>query len=80
VIGVKENLVDLVWGQDRPSRPSEKVSIHPIEYAGKSFQDKIEELRKELDKKKRAGFVICTDLHDGRNLEMRKLTGICSNA
>ncbi|KAK3062028.1 hypothetical protein LTR53_019552, partial [Teratosphaeriaceae sp. CCFEE 6253] len=28
------------------------------EYAGKRYQDKVEELRKELDKKKAAGFVV----------------------
>jgi hypothetical protein len=34
--------------------------VHPEKFAGKSFQDKISELRKELEKKKTAGFVICT--------------------
>ncbi|OAX80378.1 hypothetical protein ACJ72_05290 [Emergomyces africanus] len=56
--GVQENLVDLVWGKDRPSRPCEKVAIHPIEFAGKSFEDKVNGLRKELQKKKSAGFII----------------------
>lgn len=57
--GLKENLVDLVWDQDRPPRPSEKVKVHPIEYAGKPFEEKIEDLRKELAKKQRAGMVLC---------------------
>lgn len=55
---VDENLVDLVWGGERPARPSEKVIVQPVKYSGKSFEDKIEDLRKELDKKKSLGFVV----------------------
>lgn len=58
-MGVQENLVDLVWGEDRPQRPSEPVKVHPNKYAGKSFQEKISELRQELASNKKAGFVIC---------------------
>ncbi len=28
-------------------------------YAGKKFEEKIEDLRKELDKKKSAGLIVC---------------------
>jgi Xaa-Pro aminopeptidase len=55
---VDENLIDAVWGESRPPRPSEKVTVQPIEYSGKSFADKIEDLRKELEKKKSLGFVV----------------------
>jgi Xaa-Pro aminopeptidase len=55
---VDENLVDLVWGKDRPDRPSEKVIVQPLKYSGKSFTDKIDDIRKELDKKKSSGFVV----------------------
>ncbi|KAF2715078.1 putative Xaa-Pro aminopeptidase P [Pleomassaria siparia CBS 279.74] len=55
---VSENLVDLVWGKQRPARPSEDVQIQPVEFAGKSFEDKLEDLRKELGKKKSLGFVV----------------------
>jgi Xaa-Pro aminopeptidase len=58
-VGVRENLVDLVWGKDRPARPSEKVRVHPEKYAGKPFLEKIADLRKELQQKKKAGFIIC---------------------
>ncbi|EPS34624.1 hypothetical protein PDE_09588 [Penicillium oxalicum 114-2] len=58
LVGIQSNLVDLVWGKDRPSRPQEKVRVHPVEYAGKPFQEKIAELRKELETKKKAGFVV----------------------
>lgn len=62
-MGVQQNLVDLVWGNDRPSRPQEKVRVHPVKYAGKPFQEKVDDLRKELESKKKAGFVICMDSH-----------------
>jgi Xaa-Pro aminopeptidase len=55
---VDENLIDVVWGQERPARPSEKVHVQTLEYSGKSFTDKIDELRKELEKKKSLGFVV----------------------
>ncbi|KAL4817111.1 hypothetical protein BDW67DRAFT_175036 [Aspergillus spinulosporus] len=58
LIGVSQNLVDLVWGSDRPAPPRGKVKVHPEKYAGKSFQEKVSDLRKELEKKKAAGFVI----------------------
>ncbi|GAM86859.1 hypothetical protein ANO11243_048790 [Dothideomycetidae sp. 11243] len=58
LVAVKENLVDQVWGKDKPSRPSEPVKVLANEYAGKSFQDKIEDVRKEIEKKKAAGLVV----------------------
>ena len=56
---VEKNLVDEVWGNDRPARPDEPVIVLDIQYTGKIFGEKIEELRAELAKKKKAGFVIC---------------------
>ncbi len=56
---VNDNLVDLVWGKDRPSRPNEKVKVLGIEYTGKKFEEKLEDLRKDLKKRKTAGFIIC---------------------
>ncbi|KAJ6002057.1 hypothetical protein N7499_002078 [Penicillium canescens] len=58
LVGVSENLIDLVWGKDRPARPSEKVRVHPEKYAGKTFQEKVAELRKDLESRKKAGFII----------------------
>ncbi|KAI4279649.1 MAG: hypothetical protein LQ337_000091 [Flavoplaca oasis] len=58
LLGVKANLVDLVWGDERPPRPNENVSVLDIEFAGKKFTEKIEDLRKELDKKKSAGLIV----------------------
>ena len=58
LIAVKENLVDLVWGGERPGKPSEKVMLLDQKFAGKAVKTKLEELRKELEKKKSSGFVV----------------------
>ena len=59
LIGVEDNLVDLVWEDKRPSRPNEKVMVLDHEFAGKGIGEKLEDLRKELSKKKSAGIIIC---------------------
>lgn len=59
LIGVKTNLVDVVWGDDRPPRPQEKIKTLPLEFSGKKFEEKIDDLRKELEKKKSAGLIVC---------------------
>ncbi|KAF2087012.1 Creatinase/aminopeptidase [Saccharata proteae CBS 121410] len=55
---IMENLVDQVWGSDRPERPNEKVFVHKGDYAGKDYPVKLMELRGELEKRKSAGFVV----------------------
>ncbi|KAI1174165.1 aminopeptidase-like protein [Nemania sp. FL0916] len=55
---VSDNLVDLVWDSDKPSRPNEPVTILDQKFTGKDVKTKLEELRKELEKKKSLGFVI----------------------
>jgi Xaa-Pro aminopeptidase len=80
LVAVTKNLIDLVWDKDRPSRPNEKVKAHPEVFAGKPFQEKIEELRKELQKKKRAGFVICMYCTPIGFPEQTMLTSVPSHA
>ncbi|QIW98411.1 hypothetical protein AMS68_003929 [Peltaster fructicola] len=58
LIAVTDNLVDEIWANDKPARPNEPVRVLAMEYAGKKFQDKIEALRKEFDRRKVAGFVV----------------------
>lgn len=55
---VAENLVDLVWGSERPSRPSNPVIVLPEGMTGKSVQSKLADLRMELVKKYSPGFLI----------------------
>ncbi|KIX94283.1 uncharacterized protein Z520_09993 [Fonsecaea multimorphosa CBS 102226] len=57
LVGVSENLVDKIW-DDRPPRPAEKVIVLSDKYAGKPYQQKLDDLRKELKKKKAVGMVV----------------------
>ncbi|KAL6242670.1 hypothetical protein RBB50_010316 [Rhinocladiella similis] len=57
LVGVSENLIDKIW-KERPARPTEKVIVLDEKYAGKSFKEKLEDLRKELKKKKATGMVV----------------------
>jgi Xaa-Pro aminopeptidase len=57
LVGISENLVDKIW-KERPPRPTEKVIVLDDKYAGKAYQEKITDLRKELNKKKAAGMVV----------------------
>ena len=47
-----------MWGDARPNRPEEKIKPLKLEFTGKPLSEKIEDLRKELEKKKSAGLVI----------------------
>lgn len=58
LVAIEQNLVDEIWGKDRPQRPSEPVKVHEKQYAGKEVKTKLEELRKELEKKKSSGFIV----------------------
>ncbi len=58
LLAVSDNLVDEVWGDERPPRPAEEVKPLSLEYTGKPLGEKIEDLRKELEKKKSAGLVV----------------------
>lgn len=53
-----ENLVDKVWGSARPPRPCNPVKIQPEEFSGMSITVKLQQLRKDLEKKNRLGMVI----------------------
>ncbi|KAM6524750.1 hypothetical protein FALCPG4_010344 [Fusarium falciforme] len=58
LVPIEENLVDLVWGKERPARPSEKVIVQPDELAGESVTNKLTKLRQELEKKRSPGFLV----------------------
>lgn len=59
---MENNLIDLIWGDERPPRPNEKVKVLGVEFSGKNFEEKIEDLRKDLEKGKSAGLIICERL------------------
>lgn len=58
LVAVEDNLVDIIWGNTRPAKPTEPVKILPQNFAGKEVKVKLEELRKELEKKKSSGFIV----------------------
>lgn len=44
-------MVDLVWGSDKPSIPSEKVFVHEEKYSGESVQQKYTKVAAKLENK-----------------------------
>jgi Xaa-Pro aminopeptidase len=58
LLAVEENLVDQIWDEGRPPRPSEPVKVLAKQFAGKDVKTKLDELRKDLEKKKSSGFVV----------------------
>jgi Xaa-Pro aminopeptidase len=60
LVAIEENLIDIVWGEDRPPRPDQSIKLLGQQFAGKGIRVKLEDLRKELDKKRSSGFVIST--------------------
>ena len=49
--------LDLIW-TDRPSVPQDKVSIHPLEYAGERCRDKITRIRAALKERHTCGMLV----------------------
>jgi Xaa-Pro aminopeptidase len=45
---IARNLVDRLWGRERPVLPANPVSVHPLKFAGRSAQDKIAAIQKRL--------------------------------
>ncbi|KAK7204514.1 putative Xaa-Pro aminopeptidase P [Myxozyma melibiosi] len=57
LVGMDLNLVDMVW-EDQPMRPKEKVRVLGLEYAGKPFEEKLVDIRKEIEKQKGSGLIV----------------------
>lgn len=55
---IEDNLVDAVWGKERPAMPHNVVNVLDVKYAGKSFQEKIKALRDSLESNEVWGFVV----------------------
>jgi len=55
LVGVESNLVDHVWSADplspQPARPEEPIFSLEIEFTGRTWQDKVEEIRGALKEK-----------------------------
>ena len=57
VVALTENLIDQIWDAEggRPPKPSEPIFMLPDKAAGKSYAEKVKEVREELKKKKQEG-------------------------
>lgn len=42
------NLVDKAWGKERPAAPANPVEVHEKRYAGRSSEDKLQEIQERL--------------------------------
>ncbi|KAJ2880417.1 hypothetical protein H4R27_004730, partial [Coemansia aciculifera] len=58
LVAIEENLVDIVWGNQRPPRPQDKVFIHDVKYAGESHADKITRVRAGFESLDTDGLVV----------------------
>ncbi|TAQ84154.1 hypothetical protein B7494_g7528 [Chlorociboria aeruginascens] len=58
LVAIEDNLIDMVWGESRPARPKEPVKELALSFAGKDVRTKLDELRKDLEKRKSSGFVV----------------------
>lgn len=41
LVHVTPNLVDELWGDDQPARPSNPLMVHPLKFTGRSIGDKL---------------------------------------
>jgi len=55
-----ENLIDPIWGDERPPIPYNPFRVHPLEYAGVSVTDKVTKIREEMETKKATMAIFCT--------------------
>lgn len=58
LVPVEENLVDLVWADDRPARPQNPVFHLDVKYSGKSHSEKLRVVRAELKREKAKAVVV----------------------
>ncbi|KAJ2487872.1 hypothetical protein EV174_000303 [Coemansia sp. RSA 2320] len=58
LVSIEDNLVDIVWGSQRPTRPLNKAFVHDVEYSGELHMDKISRVRATLEKQGAEGLVV----------------------
>jgi Xaa-Pro aminopeptidase len=59
LVETTRDLVDEVW-KNRPPLEINPVIIHPLEFAGRSVVDKLNDLREKLIQEKARGIIIAT--------------------
>ncbi|KAK9446696.1 peptidase M24, structural domain-containing protein [Limtongia smithiae] len=58
LIGMDVNLIDLVWADKQPLRPKAPLQILGLEFAGKPFETKLADIRKDIEKYKGSGLIV----------------------
>lgn len=56
---IETNLVDKVWGAERPVRSMADANDHPVQFAGQSRTDKLKLLRDEMKKEQVNVMLVC---------------------
>ncbi|GMN66244.1 hypothetical protein TIFTF001_035343 [Ficus carica] len=59
LVETSKNLVDEVW-KDRPPVEINPVIVHPLEFAGRSVEEKLKDLRQKLTQEKARGIIFTT--------------------
>lgn len=58
VTPVATNLIDKLWGKDRPALPAGPIFPHPLDFAGTSSEDKVAEVQKRLTEDEQDAIVL----------------------
>jgi len=59
VVGMESDLVDRVWGAEKPALPEGELRVHPVEFAGREAGDKVASLDKEIKEAGADFHVLC---------------------
>lgn len=59
LVETSKNLVDEVW-KDRPPVEINPVIVHPLEFSGRSVEEKLKDLRQKLTQEKARGIIFTT--------------------
>ncbi|KAM9577460.1 xaa-Pro aminopeptidase 2 isoform 1-T1 [Trichechus inunguis] len=54
LVSITDNLVDLVWGAERPPVPSEPIYALQEEFIGSTWQEKVSDIRNQMQKHSKA--------------------------
>ena len=63
LVGVKENLIDTVWGSNQPARPNQPIVPLEMKFTGKSWEEKVTEIRERM-KEKETDVLVLSALDD----------------
>lgn len=74
LITENDNLIDPIWGNERPDIPTSPFRVHDVRYAGKTVNEKIERIRREMEKK-HATMAVFSTLDDVAYLLNIRATG-----